>query len=113
MKVLFLISLLVLSLASPINFTSLDDTLQFLQGIKNGLTYTYAGDKCSNDVQALAVDVRDIYWDFQRILGGDEMSLMALVNDIKGTMADFNITKTDCNVSELVFKIKELTSDGW
>ena len=58
------------------------------------------------------MDVRDIYWDIQRAIKGDEMALMALLNDVKGTMADFNTTKTDCNVSELMFKLKELTSDG-
>ena len=77
------------------------------------MTVNSAADDCNKDITALATDVQDVYWAVQRVIAGDEMALMALLNDVKGTMADFNTTKTDCNFSDLTFKLKELTSSGW
>ena len=112
MKGLLILSLLALSFASP-STASFDNVIPFLQGLESGLSKnTATSDKCTGDVNALALDVRDMYWDIQRVVKGDEMALMALLNDVKGTMADFNTTKTDCDYSDLVFKIKELTSAG-
>ena len=113
MKGVLILSLLALSFASAPPTATMEEVLGFLKGVQTGLTVNSATDKCNQDITALATDVQDIYWDIQRAIKGDEMALMALLNDVKGTMADFNTTKTDCNFSDLTFKLKELTSSGW